>query len=69
MQKAPIASRSGAASSTGAVTVVLERMPSSCTPVEGRDQLVLVERALDRLDVDAALGEQPDTLGMDVLQQ
>ena len=32
MQKAPIAIRSGAASSTGAVTVVLERMPSSCTP-------------------------------------
>ena len=37
--------------------------------IEGRDQLRLVECALDLLDVDAAFGEQPDTLGVDVLQQ
>ena len=33
MQKAPTASRSGAASSTLAVTLVLERMPSRSIPV------------------------------------
>ena len=37
--------------------------------VEGGDQLVLVERALDRLDLDAPLGEQPHAVGVDVLQQ
>ena len=69
MQNAPIASRSGAASSTAWVTLVFERMPSSCTPGSAADQLGLVQGTLDGLDLDPALGQQPDAFGMDVLEQ
>ena len=69
MQKAPTASRSGAASSTAPVTLVLDRMPSRSHPGRRGDQLVLVQRTGHRLDADASLGEQPHPVGMDVLQQ
>ena len=52
MQNAPIATRSGAASSTRAVTWVLDRMPSSATPGKRGDQFVLVQGPVDRFDLE-----------------
>jgi hypothetical protein len=50
MQKAPTASRSGAASRTSAVTVVLERMPRQLQPAKGERgrQLVGPQRPVQR---------------------
>ena len=69
MQNAPIATRSGAASSTFAVTWVLERMPSRWTPSRALDQLVLVERAGVALDVEAGSVEDRASERVEVLQQ
>ena len=69
MQKAPTASRSGAASSTRRVTLVLDRMPSSCTPGRAASSSSSSSAPATDSTVDASLGEQPHPVGVDVLQQ
>ena len=70
MQKAPMASRSGRAlEHRGAVTVVLERTPSSVHALQPLDELVLAERAVEPLDVPAGVLEVPGRVGVDVLEQ
>ena len=69
MQKAPMASRSGAASRTLRGHCGLGADAEHRHPAERIDQLRLVQRSLGGLDGNAALDEQADAFGMDVLQQ
>ena len=69
MQNAPTASRSGARPSTAALSRVLDRMPSSATPGSAAASSASSSADGRSDDLQPGLFEQPDSLGVDVLQE
>ena len=69
MQKQPIASRSGAPSSTASVMWVLDRIPSSCTPGSTSSSSCSDSERGQQLDLEAAGLEDLDGERVDVLEQ